>query len=139
MSPTELKARMEINAMYQLARQKWEEHPGVRLSDLKFETNLVAEPNQPKWLAFTFPAVGAHVKMVIDSCYDQDTHISTRICKLHPNWGRLVKHQPEVLVMYSEITEVNADLTLEDAADHIYNFFQRLERLRQAEDSPRRK
>ncbi len=139
MSPAEIKARLELNAMYELARKKWGEHPGVQHTKLKLETNLVAEPNQPKWLAFTFPAVGAHVKLHVDSCYDQDTQTSTRICKLQPNWGRLVNYQPEALVMYSEVTEKNVDLVMEDAVDHIYNFFQRMERLRQAEDGNRRR
>lgn len=128
-----LKERMLINAYYDKARDKWASHVAAAAEYVETQTNVVSEPQQPKWLAFTLPEAAAHVKMVVDSCYDIDTEVTTHTCKLYFNWGRLANHAPEKLVMYSEITPANADQAFEDAADHIYNFFLRLHRIVLAE------
>jgi hypothetical protein len=117
-----LKERMLINAYYDKARIKWAAHVAKATQFVETQTNVVAEPQQPKWLGFVYPDVGAHVKMVVQADPDALTHE----CRLYFNWGQLANHAPEKLVMYSKITPENADQVFEDAADHIYEFFLRL-------------
>lgn len=132
MNQPELKVRMEINRMYDLARARWLEHLSTASEKLYTQTNIVAEPNQRKWMAFALPEVGCHVKMVLDTMYDLDTHVLNYTCHLHFHWGKLEGLAPEKLVMYSEVSRTNEQETFDDAADHIYNFFIRLKRLQAA-------
>jgi len=120
---------MEINRLYELARACWLTHLAQASEKLYTQTNIVAEPNQPKWMAFAFPEVGAHVKMVVDTMYDVDTRVLDYTCHLYMHWGKLDGYAPEKLVMYSKINAGNERQTFEDAADHIFNFFMRLKRL----------
>ena len=124
-----LKERMLINSYYERARTQWAAHVMAATEFVETQTNIVSEPQQPKWLGFVYPDVGAHVKMVVDVGHDLDTSVRTHECRLYFHWGVLANHAPEKLVMYSKITPANADEVFQDAADHIYSFFLRLKRL----------
>jgi len=124
-----LKERMLINSYYERARAQWAAHVMAASEFVETQTNIVSEPQQPKWLGFVYPDVGAHVKMVVDVGRDLDTGAVTHECRLYFNWGQLATHAPEKLVMYSKVTPNNADEVFQDAAEHIYAFFLRLKRI----------
>jgi hypothetical protein len=124
-----LKDRMLINSYYETARREWAIHVAAATEFVETQTNIVSEPQQPKWLGFVYPDVGAHVKMVVDVGRNVDTGAVTHECRLYFHWGVLTNQAPEKLVMYSRITPNNAEEVFQDAAEHIYSFFLRLKRL----------